>query len=329
MKKCLFCHEDIQDAAIRCRHCGADIAAAEAAAQEAKFEKSYSNGSGKFWAVVGTAIFGFLAYGAYAEDLYTDMAICLGFALIFLFFAPKAWNLGFLARNAGQPDIIIASSAGELTKQLFFYEYGARVLLTGGLFLFLCIGLYFLVPLERIVFGPGTQVATSSEVKSSPRLAAVKPPSSAIPVSTPRVDMSAYASAPVKSQDASIAPPVQISSGTRQPHPDMEVASSSNNGSAATTASLPVPVSVPSGIHASFDCDKASSKIEKLICSTPAAADSDARLASAYRLAAAKSSDPAALKQQQRDWLRERNVCDDAACLVKANEARIQALSAM
>nr|WP_160327450.1 lysozyme inhibitor LprI family protein [Burkholderia ambifaria] len=82
-------------------------------------------------------------------------------------------------------------------------------------------------------------------------------------------------------------------------------------------------------VEASFDCGKATSKIEKLICSTPATADADRRLAAAYRVAAAKSSDPAGLKQQQRDWLKERNACDDATCLVRVTDARIQALSAM
>jgi uncharacterized protein YecT (DUF1311 family) len=82
-------------------------------------------------------------------------------------------------------------------------------------------------------------------------------------------------------------------------------------------------------IVASFDCGKASSKIEKLVCSSPATADADRRLALAYRAAAAKSSDPAELKQQQRDWLKERNACDDAACLIKTTEARIHVLSTM
>jgi len=83
-------------------------------------------------------------------------------------------------------------------------------------------------------------------------------------------------------------------------------------------------------IIASFDCTKASSKTEKLICSSPQTADADRRLAAAYRSAASKSTDQTALRQQQREWLtKERNACDDAACLVNVTEARIQALSAM
>ncbi|WP_420210180.1 lysozyme inhibitor LprI family protein [Burkholderia aenigmatica] len=86
---------------------------------------------------------------------------------------------------------------------------------------------------------------------------------------------------------------------------------------------------IQASIVASFDCAKAASKIEKLICSSPETATTDKQLASVYRAAVATTSDPAALKQQQRDWLKERNACDDAACLVRVTDARIQALSAM
>jgi uncharacterized protein YecT (DUF1311 family) len=83
-------------------------------------------------------------------------------------------------------------------------------------------------------------------------------------------------------------------------------------------------------ITASFDCSKASSKIEHLICSSPETADADRRLAAAYRAAAGKSGDQAGLKLEQREWLtKERNVCADAACLVKVTETRVQTLSAM
>jgi uncharacterized protein len=96
----------------------------------------------------------------------------------------------------------------------------------------------------------------------------------------------------------------------------------------AITAAKP-EASQPS-IVASFDCSKASSKIEKLICSSPQTAEADRKLASVYRAAALKSVDQSALKQQQRDWLtKERNACNDATCLVTVTEARIRALSAM
>lgn len=123
---------------------------------------------------------------------------------------------------------------------------------------------------------------------------------------------------------------------------DQAAAADAPASSAQTSASIPASdstqpeavqpeVAQPSqaAIVASFDCAKAASKIEKLICSSPETASADKQLASVYRAAAAKSSDPAALKQQQREWLKDRNACDDAACLLKTTEARIQALSAM
>ncbi|WP_396328672.1 lysozyme inhibitor LprI family protein [Burkholderia anthina] len=344
MKKCHFCYEDIQDAAIRCRHCGADIAAAEAAAKEAKFEQSYSNGFGKFWAVVGALIFGALAFGAYTERLYMDIAICVAFGLVFLFLAPKAWQVGFLARNAGQPDIIIASSAGELAKQRFYYEYGARVFLTGGLFVVLLTGLYFLVPLDRIVFGPGTQVAASSEAKPSTESGTADAQAAASPASS---DGAAKAVADGQSADSDVATsaaPVQASSDnapqTAQLPTDQEKAvnaslalSASTAGAEQQSASTTTPEQDANGatsVHASFDCAKASSPIEHLICSTPQTADADLRLASAYSKARTKSSDPAALKADQRNWMKsERDACSDATCLVKVIEARIQKLAAM
>lgn len=89
-------------------------------------------------------------------------------------------------------------------------------------------------------------------------------------------------------------------------------------------AEQPVP------IVASFDCSRAASKIEKLICSTPDAADADTRLAAAYSAARAKSNDPNALKADQRNWLaNERNACSDAACLLRVTNDRIAHLSSM
>ncbi|MGF6769477.1 uncharacterized protein P3T18_001947 [Paraburkholderia sp. GAS199] len=107
-------------------------------------------------------------------------------------------------------------------------------------------------------------------------------------------------------------------------------AQSTQQDQVATAAKSETTQSSQPSIAASFDCSKASSKIEKLICSSPQTADADRRLASVYRTAASKSADQSALKQQQRDWLtKERNACGDTTCLVTVTEARIQVLSAM
>jgi uncharacterized protein YecT (DUF1311 family) len=83
-------------------------------------------------------------------------------------------------------------------------------------------------------------------------------------------------------------------------------------------------------IEASFDCAKASSKIEKLICSSPDTANADKRLATVYGAAKSKSGDEQKLKSEQLQWMKEkRNSCNDAACLVRVTEERIQKLSSL
>jgi uncharacterized protein YecT (DUF1311 family) len=109
------------------------------------------------------------------------------------------------------------------------------------------------------------------------------------------------------------------------PSPEMQPTPASPVARAASDDAANVAL-----IVASFDCAKASSPIEHLICSTPDTGDADRRLAAAYSAARAKSSDPAALKADQRNWMKsERDACSDALCLLSVTEARIEKLSAM
>lgn len=77
---------------------------------------------------------------------------------------------------------------------------------------------------------------------------------------------------------------------------------------------------------ASFDCTKARSQVEHLVCDTPALSQLDETLATTYRTAL--TNDPAA-RQRQLIWLREtRDRCNDAPCLAAAYQTQIQAMGA-
>ncbi|WP_353254952.1 lysozyme inhibitor LprI family protein [Burkholderia anthina] len=152
-------------------------------------------------------------------------------------------------------------------------------------------------------------------------------------IQTKSLDADKYPNFVALSQSLSKQCPIPTSASAVSAPAEQEAAISASDVATQQTsdASSQVQQEAPKSavVEASFDCGKATSKIEKLICSTPATADADRRLAAAYRVAVAKTNDPAGLKQQQRDWLKERNACDDAACLVRVTDARIQALSAM
>lgn len=77
---------------------------------------------------------------------------------------------------------------------------------------------------------------------------------------------------------------------------------------------------------ASFDCAKASTQVERVICSDPTLSDLDMRVAQAYR-AAAGGQDAVAIRTEQRQWLSEvRSKCTDVRCLTEAYNARLEAL---
>ena len=81
---------------------------------------------------------------------------------------------------------------------------------------------------------------------------------------------------------------------------------------------------------ASFDCAKAQTATEKLVCSDPTLSRLDEQLNDAYRSAQHRAESRAALRDAQdaqRKWLStRRDVCSDAACLRAAYLARIDAL---
>ena len=80
---------------------------------------------------------------------------------------------------------------------------------------------------------------------------------------------------------------------------------------------------------ASFDCEKASSVIEKIICESTKLSALDEDLDRVYKAVQSKSTheEMQRLISDQRRWLKDtRNACDDEPCLMQAYSSRIEAI---
>lgn len=80
---------------------------------------------------------------------------------------------------------------------------------------------------------------------------------------------------------------------------------------------------------ASFDCAKAGTKIEKLICADAELSTLDEKLNAAYKAAVQDKTKAKAIKQAQKQWMKERNGCADAACVKRAYEMRLLSITVM
>ncbi len=80
---------------------------------------------------------------------------------------------------------------------------------------------------------------------------------------------------------------------------------------------------------ASFDCKKAASRIEHLICDDPDLNSFDSQLEGAYRGALDRAASPASVKGKQLTWLKQRDACADAECMSNAYQRQIKLLAAI
>ncbi|WP_330948302.1 DUF2939 domain-containing protein [Thermomonas sp. LB-4] len=80
----------------------------------------------------------------------------------------------------------------------------------------------------------------------------------------------------------------------------------------------------------SFDCAKAATRSEQLICSDSELARLDSSLAGVYSAARARSANKDALKKAQNQWRSStRDVCTDVPCLMRAYKERIGHLQSL
>ena len=78
---------------------------------------------------------------------------------------------------------------------------------------------------------------------------------------------------------------------------------------------------------ASFDCEKASTKIEKLICSDESLSKLDDDLSAAYKSALQDDKQATAIRLNQMQWMKSRNKCSEIICIKDAYTTRIAQLT--
>lgn len=94
------------------------------------------------------------------------------------------------------------------------------------------------------------------------------------------------------------------------------------------TSLLLVPLFAGSGYgRASFDCARARSYGEIVVCGNSELADKDSALAQLVQRVTGAGFSAAALDYEQRDWARERDACGSEACVRRAYDQRIAQLT--
>jgi len=89
------------------------------------------------------------------------------------------------------------------------------------------------------------------------------------------------------------------------------------------TIVLSLLVSQIGSAWAVIDCSKPKTKVDWMLCSNDKAAREEERMAFAFREAMNRTDKRDALQQEQRDWnVNVRDLCNDVACLVKADRER-------
>ena len=112
-----------------------------------------------------------------------------------------------------------------------------------------------------------------------------------------------------------------------------------NDGSKPSTEEKPVTPEKAndqskqqSNAKPSFDCAKASTAVEKMICADAELAKLDVELSNIYASRSSQAPDEAkkVMRGSQLDWLKaRRNACPDVGCLQKAYAERIEQISAI
>lgn len=79
----------------------------------------------------------------------------------------------------------------------------------------------------------------------------------------------------------------------------------------------------------SFDCGKSISTVEKLICSDGESSKLDIELNDAYKSALQNNKQADSIRRSQKQWIKERNNCQESGCVRRVYEERLRLLRTM
>jgi len=93
-------------------------------------------------------------------------------------------------------------------------------------------------------------------------------------------------------------------------------------------ASVESVAAVVGSVKPSFDCNKAASTAEKLICSSSQLSMLDVQLNGVFKQAVANAADPKSVVALQKAWIKNvRGLCSDVECMTKAYQQRLEQLA--
>ena len=89
-------------------------------------------------------------------------------------------------------------------------------------------------------------------------------------------------------------------------------------------------ITTTSSFGASFDCQKATTKVERLICSNTKLSKLDSKMSDDFFAVIAPGQMPDQDRepniQEQKTWLKQRNQCQTTVCLFKSYKKRLATL---